>query len=51
MVKLSQQAIHVIVLGFSSAVIVEEDIPKEFRHKIVSYLTDFDLQICVYLVT
>ncbi|XP_074331992.1 uncharacterized protein LOC141668860 isoform X1 [Apium graveolens] len=33
-VKLSQQAIHVIVLGFSSAVITEEDIPKEFRYKI-----------------
>lgn len=35
-VKLSQQAIHVIVLGFSSAVIIEEDIPKEFRYKIKS---------------
>ncbi|KAK1374749.1 DNA-directed RNA polymerase I subunit RPA43 [Heracleum sosnowskyi] len=35
-VKLSQHAIHVIVLGFSSAVITEEDIPKEFRYKIKS---------------
>ncbi|KAL8120208.1 hypothetical protein AgCh_017380 [Apium graveolens] len=34
-VKLRQQAIHVTVLGFSSAVIIEEDIPKEFRYKIV----------------
>lgn len=50
MVKLSQQAIHVIVLGFSSAVIIEEDVPKEFRYKIVSYLTACDLQTCVYLM-
>uniref|UniRef100_A0A166FCK8 DNA-directed RNA polymerase subunit n=1 Tax=Daucus carota subsp. sativus TaxID=79200 RepID=A0A166FCK8_DAUCS len=35
-VKLSQQAIHVIVLGFSAAVIIEEDIPKDFRYKIKS---------------
>ncbi|KAK1376418.1 Nucleic acid-binding, OB-fold [Heracleum sosnowskyi] len=33
-VKISQQAIHMIVLGFSSAVIVEEDIREEFRYKI-----------------
>ncbi|KAI8549526.1 hypothetical protein RHMOL_Rhmol06G0031600 [Rhododendron molle] len=33
-VKLSQQSIHVIVLGFSSAIITEEDIREEFKYKI-----------------
>ncbi|XAR61677.1 hypothetical protein NMG60_11016164 [Bertholletia excelsa] len=33
-VKLSQQAIHVIVLGFSSAIITEEDIREEFKFKV-----------------
>lgn len=33
-VKISQQAIHIIVLGFSSAVIIEEDIREEFRYNI-----------------
>lgn len=33
-VKLGQQSIHVIVLGFSSAVILEEDIRGEFKYKI-----------------
>ncbi|KAK9270915.1 hypothetical protein L1049_026502 [Liquidambar formosana] len=32
-VKLSQESIHVIVLGFSSAIITEEDIREEFRYK------------------
>lgn len=36
--KLSQQSIHVIVLGFSSAIITEEDIREEFKYKIVSTL-------------
>ncbi|KAJ9186475.1 hypothetical protein P3X46_002044 [Hevea brasiliensis] len=32
-VKLMRESIHVIVLGFSSAVIVDEDIRDEFRYK------------------
>ncbi|KAF6159154.1 hypothetical protein GIB67_032771 [Kingdonia uniflora] len=32
-VKLRKESIHVIVLGFSSAAILEEDIREEFRHK------------------
>jgi hypothetical protein len=34
--KLTQTSIHVIVLGFSSAVITDEDIRKEFKYKTVS---------------
>lgn len=33
-VKLAQQSIHVVVLGFSSATIIEEDIRKEFHFKV-----------------
>uniref|UniRef100_A0A5B6YFX0 DNA-directed RNA polymerase subunit n=1 Tax=Davidia involucrata TaxID=16924 RepID=A0A5B6YFX0_DAVIN len=33
-VKLGQQSIHVIVLGFSSAIITEEDIREEFIYKV-----------------
>ncbi|XP_057974855.1 uncharacterized protein LOC131162417 isoform X2 [Malania oleifera] len=33
-VKLAQESIHVIVLGFSSAIIIEEDIREEFKYKI-----------------
>ncbi|XP_068664261.1 uncharacterized protein [Aristolochia californica] len=33
-VKLGRESIHVIVLGFSSAVIISEDIREEFSHKI-----------------
>ncbi|PSS17162.1 DNA-directed RNA polymerase I subunit RPA43 [Actinidia chinensis var. chinensis] len=33
-VKLGQQSIHVIVLGFSSAIIIEEDIREEFKYKV-----------------
>ncbi|XP_052201634.1 uncharacterized protein LOC127807651 [Diospyros lotus] len=33
-VKLGQQSIHVIVLGFSAAVITEEDIREEFKYKV-----------------
>lgn len=33
-VKLGQQSIHIIVLGFSSAIITEEDIREEFKYKI-----------------
>ncbi|GFS35966.1 DNA-directed RNA polymerase [Actinidia rufa] len=33
-VKLGQQSIHVIVLGFSSASIIEEDIREEFKYKV-----------------
>ncbi|KAI8007205.1 hypothetical protein LOK49_LG07G01130 [Camellia lanceoleosa] len=33
-VKLGQQSIHVIVLGFSSATITEEDIRDEFKYKV-----------------
>ncbi|XP_059636570.1 uncharacterized protein LOC132278723 [Cornus florida] len=32
-VKIGQQSIHVIVLGFSSAIITEEDIREEFEYK------------------
>ncbi|KAG9143795.1 hypothetical protein Leryth_011462 [Lithospermum erythrorhizon] len=32
-VKVSQQSIHLIVLGFSSAVIMEEDMRDEFKYK------------------
>ena len=35
-VKLTQTSIHVIVLGFSSAIISDEDIREEFNYKIVS---------------
>lgn len=35
-VKLSERSIHVIVLGFSSASILEEDIREELRYKTVS---------------
>ncbi|XP_068646477.1 uncharacterized protein [Aristolochia californica] len=33
-VKLGRESIHVIVLGFSSAVITSEDVREEFRYKI-----------------
>ncbi|PSR99606.1 DNA-directed RNA polymerase I subunit RPA43 [Actinidia chinensis var. chinensis] len=33
-VKLGQQSIHVIVLGFASAIITEEDIREEFKYKL-----------------
>lgn len=36
MVKLGEQSIHIIVLGFSSATIIEEDIREEFSYKVVS---------------
>ncbi|KAK4852781.1 hypothetical protein QYF36_027003 [Acer negundo] len=32
-VKLTQESIHVIVLGFSSAIIIDEDIREEFKYK------------------
>ncbi|CAN0909909.1 Probable DNA-directed RNA polymerase I subunit RPA43 [Linum grandiflorum] len=32
-VKVSEESIHAIVLGFSSAVIIDEDIRKEFKYK------------------
>lgn len=35
-VKITQESIHVIVLGFASAVITSEDIREEFRYKTVS---------------
>lgn len=34
--KIVQDSIHVIVLGFSSAIITDEDIRGEFRYKCVS---------------
>lgn len=34
--KLTQESIHVIVLGFASAVINSEDIREELRYKTVS---------------
>lgn len=37
-VKLTPHAIHVVVLGFSSAVIADDDIRYEFKHKLVSVL-------------
>lgn len=36
-VKLGKESIHVIVLGFSSAAIMLEDIREEFRYKIVRF--------------
>lgn len=33
-VKLAQESVHVVVLGFSSAIIIEEDIRDEFKYKI-----------------
>ncbi|PWA62687.1 hypothetical protein CTI12_AA361610 [Artemisia annua] len=33
-VKLGEHSIHIIVLGFSSATIIEEDIREEFTHKV-----------------
>lgn len=35
-VKLTQESIHVIVLGFASAIITEKDIREEFKYKTVS---------------
>ncbi|KAI9200704.1 hypothetical protein LWI28_011910 [Acer negundo] len=32
-VKLTQESIHVIVLGFSSAIIIDEDIREEFKYR------------------
>ncbi|XLU57058.1 hypothetical protein S245_051706, partial [Arachis hypogaea] len=32
-VKLSQESIHVVVLGFSSAIVIEKDIREEFVYK------------------
>lgn len=37
-VKVCQQSIHIVVLGFSSAIIADEDIRGEFKYKIVSTL-------------
>lgn len=37
-VKVGQQSIHIVVLGFSSAVIADEDIREDFKYKIVSTL-------------
>ena len=34
--KLSQESIHVIILGFSSAIITAENIRGEFKYKTVS---------------
>lgn len=34
--KLSRESIHVIVLGFSSASITDDDIREEFIYKLVS---------------
>ncbi|KAF3676763.1 hypothetical protein FXO37_05164 [Capsicum annuum] len=34
-VKVGQQSIHIIVLGFSSAVIADEDIREDFKYKII----------------
>ncbi|KAM7514076.1 hypothetical protein LguiA_003659 [Lonicera macranthoides] len=33
-VKLGQQSIHAVVLGFSSAIIIEEDIREEFKYRV-----------------
>ncbi|KAK7860342.1 hypothetical protein CFP56_039745 [Quercus suber] len=40
-VKLTERSIHVIVLGFSSAIITVEDIREDFNHKIVSSSSSF----------
>lgn len=37
-VKLRQESIHVIVLGFASAVITYEDIRDEFKHRTVCFV-------------
>lgn len=40
-VKLTHESIHVVVLGFASAVITEKDIRKEFVYRTVSFSPDF----------
>ena len=45
MVKLTQESIHVVVLGFSAAVIAEKDIREEFVCKTVS-LVSFLVSTC-----
>lgn len=47
MVKLTQDSIHAIVLGFSSAIIVEKDIREEFKYKNVCQ-NDIEL-VSIYL--
>ena len=58
-VKVTQGSIHVIVLGFSSAVITDEDIRDEFVYKTVSaylftvmfqysYLSSAPILICLH---
>lgn len=37
--KLAQESVHVVVLGFSSAIIIEEDIRDEFKYKIVYFFS------------
>lgn len=37
-VKLRQESVHVIVLGFASAAITDEDIRDEFKHRTVCFL-------------
>lgn len=38
LVKLRQESIHIIVLGFASAVITDEDIRDEFKHRTVCFV-------------
>lgn len=49
-VKLTHESIHVVVLGFASAIITEKDIRAEFVYKMVSFSQEcFDGYICVWL--
>jgi len=49
-VKLTQESIHVVVLGFSAAIITEKDIREEFVCKTVSLvstcLSDYLTDLC-----
>lgn len=47
-VKLTQESIHVIVLGFSSAIIIDEDIRDEFYYKIVCTTYHFVLMFIAF---
>lgn len=47
--KLSPESIHVVVLGFSAAVITDVDIREEFKYKMVIVLPDIVLIVLIPL--
>lgn len=48
-VKLSPESIHVVVLGFSAAVITDVDIREEFKYKMVIVcMIDIVLDECTF---